>query len=163
MTRAARRRLPVAAAGLLATGVAGVLLSGCGGSLVEVSPPQFSDGCEKAMTSWPDRVAGQDERGVRLDGGAGPVHSGQAKAWGDPAVIATCGWPALGPTDKECLDVDGVYWVVEPLSDGVRFTTFGRAPAIEVLVPDAYKPEPLLLPAFGPAARALPDNGRTCD
>jgi hypothetical protein len=44
----------------------------------------------------------------------------------------------------------------------VRFTTFGREPAIEVLVPHAYKPEPLLLPAFGPAAKALPTNGRTC-
>ena len=78
-------------------------------------------------------------------------------------MIATCGWPALGPTDQECLDVDGVYWVVESLSDGVRFTTFGRDPAIEVLVPDAYKPEPLLLPAFGAAAKALPTNDRECD
>jgi hypothetical protein len=85
-----------------------------------------------------------------------------ARAWGDPAVIATCGWPALAPTTQECLDVDGVYWVVERLSDGVRFTTFGRDPAIEVLVPHAYAPEPLLLPAFAPAVRALPENGRAC-
>jgi hypothetical protein len=85
-----------------------------------------------------------------------------ARAWGDPAVIATCGWPPLAPTTQECLDVDGVYWVVERLSDGVRFTTFGRDPAIEVLVPHAYAPEPLLLPAFAPAVRALPENGRAC-
>ena len=31
------------------------------------------------------------------------------------------------------------------------------------VVPDAYKPEPLLLPAFGPAVKALPTNGRKCD
>ncbi len=85
-----------------------------------------------------------------------------AAAWGDPAIIATCGWPALGPTEQECLAVDGVDWVAEPLSDGVRFTTFGRTPALEVLVPDAYKPEPLLLPAFRAVAEALPGNGRRC-
>ena len=68
----------------------------------------------------------------------------------------------MGPTTSECLAVDGVDWVVEPLADGVRFTTFGRDPALEVLVPSDYRPEPLLLPAFGPTARTLPTNGRTC-
>nr|WP_179423396.1 hypothetical protein [Pedococcus badiiscoriae] len=121
---------------------------------VEVAVPSVAgNGC--ATVRWPTSVAG------RALTATSPL-SPRAAAWGDPAVIATCGWPALGPTDKECLDVDGVFWVVQPLSDGVKFTTFGRDPAIEVLVPDAYKPEPLLLPAFGPAARALPTNGRSC-
>jgi hypothetical protein len=44
----------------------------------------------------------------------------------------------------------------------VRFTTFGRTPAIEVLVPDAYTPEPLLLPAFTAAARAIPQGTHRC-
>ena len=52
--------------------------------------------------------------------------------------------------------------MVSPLSDGTKFTTFGTDPAIEVLVPKAYAPEPLLLPAFVPAAKALPTNGRHC-
>ena len=85
-----------------------------------------------------------------------------ARAWGDPAIIATCGWPALGPTQEQCLQVSGVDWVVSPLSDGTKFTTFGTDPAIVVLVPKAYAPEPLVLPAFGPAAEALPRNGRRC-
>jgi hypothetical protein len=84
-------------------------------------------------------------------------------AWGDPPVIARCGVSALGPTTEQCLSVDGVDWVVREASDGAVLTTFGRDPAIEVLVPDAYAPEPLLLPAFAGAARALPSNGRTCD
>ena len=83
-------------------------------------------------------------------------------AWGDPPVIARCGLGALGPTTEQCLDVDGVDWVVRKASDGAVFTTFGRDPAIEVLVPNAYAPEPLLLPAFGAAAKALPANGHTC-
>ena len=53
-------------------------------------------------------------------------------------------------------------WIPEELSDGTRFTSFGTEPAIEVLVPDAYAPEGLLLPAFAPAAKALPPNGLAC-
>jgi len=44
----------------------------------------------------------------------------------------------------------------------VRFTTYGRSPAIEILVPNAYKPEPLLLPAFGEAVSAIPAGERHC-
>jgi hypothetical protein len=154
VTRAARRRLLVAAAGLLLLGTAGAVLYAAWPRGVDVAIPAYRGaGC--AGVGWPVTVAGHELTATS------PVSS-RAAAWGDPAVIATCGWPALGPTDKECLDVDGVYWVVDALSDGVRFTTFGRDPAIEVLVPDAYKPEPLLLPAFGPAARALPTDSRRC-
>jgi Protein of unknown function (DUF3515) len=159
MVSGARRAAPqrTTATGLLVLGVGGGLLSGCS-SVVEVTPPQHATQCEPATARWPHRVAGQSPRAVSKSGN----RPGDAMAWGDPPIIATCGWPALGPTDKECLEVDGVDWVVEPLSDGVRFTTFGRAPAIEVLVPDAYHPEPLLLPAFGAAAKTLPPNGREC-
>ena len=132
------------------------MLSACG-SGVEVRAPAHVPACEPATEQWPVTVARRDRVEVDVDG-----DERDAAAWGDPAVIATCGWPALGPTDAECLDVDGVFWVVERLDDGVRFTTFGRDPAIEVLVPDAYAPEPLLLPAFADAARALPGNGRVC-
>ena len=63
---------------------------------------------------------------------------------------------ALGPTDTECLEVDGVGWIPQSLSDGTRFTSFGTDPAVEVLVPKTYAPEPLLLPVFAPVAKALP-------
>ena len=154
----AARRLRTTTTGLLVLGVAGGLLSACS-SVVHVSGPVHAAECEPVTAKWPTEVGGKSSRLVDPNGGP----EGDVAAWGDPAIIATCGWPALGPTDKECLDVDGVYWVVEPLSDGVRFTTFGREPAIEVLVPHAYAPEPLLLPAFGPAAKVLPTNGRECE
>jgi hypothetical protein len=142
--------------------VAGGLL--CAGALaacstaVEVTPPARagSPACAAAAAHWPATVSGQERVDTSAD-------SGSVAAWGDPAVIARCGLAALGPTTDECLNVDGVDWVVRKLSDGAAFTTFGRDPAIEVLVPEAYAPEPLLLPAFGEAARALPTNGRTCD
>lgn len=157
------RTRPVAAStrhtatGLLLLGMAGGLLTGCTRS-VEVTPPRHAQACEPATSHWPDRVAHQERRLVKDYGG----DPDDARAWGDPAIIATCGWPALGPTSEQCLEVSGVDWVVSPLSDGTKFTTFGTDPAIEVLVPKAYAPEPLVLPAFGPAAQALPTNGRHC-
>ncbi len=159
MTRAARRRLLVAAAGLLVLGVAGGVLYAVWPRGIEVAAPAHTAACERAMPLMPSTVGPHPsteafvaDRGDRRD----------IRVWGDPAIIATCGWPALGPTSDQCLDVDGVDWVAQPLSDGVRFTTFGRDPAIEVLVPNAYAPAPLLLPAFNPAAKALPTNNRTC-
>jgi len=154
VTRAARRRAIFAAAGLLILGTAGAVLYAAWPRGVDVAVPSYrGTGCDGI--GWPSKVGGQAMVETT-------PRSPLTAAWGDPAVIASCGWPALDATDKQCLDVDGAFWVVERLSDGVRFTTFGRSPAIEVLVPNAYRPEPLLLPAFGPAAKALPANGRSC-
>ncbi len=158
MHRAARRRLLVAAAGLLLLGVAGGVLYAVQ-SPPGIAAPAHVVECETPMTQMPKTVGDQPAGDVTVAEGTDPR---DVRQWGDPAIIATCGWPALGPTSDQCLDVDGVDWVAHELSDGVRFTTFGRDPAIEVLVPDAYAPAPLLLPAFNPAARALPENGRTC-
>jgi hypothetical protein len=144
-----RARLSAGAALLLG---AGGLLSGCS-SVVEVAVPDAASAC--GGVRWPATVHDEAARATSPDSPA--VH-----AWGDPAIVARCGVPALGPTSLECLGVDDVDWVARPLTDGTAFTTYGTDPAIEVLVPKVYGPEPLLLPAFSAAAKALPDNGRSC-
>jgi hypothetical protein len=158
VTRAARRRVLLTAAGLLVLGVAGGVLYAVQSPDGVAAPPHVA-ACESPMNLLPRTVGGQTARKAVVADGTDPR---DVREWGDPAIIATCGWPALGPTSAQCLDVDGVDWVAEELSDGVRFTTFGRDPAIEVLVPDTYAPAPLLLPAFARAAGALPENARTC-
>ncbi|SER68573.1 Protein of unknown function [Pedococcus cremeus] len=140
----------------LLAGLGVVLLTGCSSAVEVTAPPQAgSPACTAAASHWPTTVSGQD----RVETTAG---SDAVAAWGDPPVIARCGLSALAPTTEQCLDVNGVDWVVRKASDGAVFTTFGRDPAIEVLVPNAYAPEPLLLPAFGAAAKALPANGHSC-
>lgn len=120
-----------------------------------MSVPAGATASACATAGWPRTVAGQPARET--------VPSSPAThAWGDPAVVGRCGVPALAPTTDQCLSVDGVDWVVRTLSDGASFTTYGTEPALEVLVPDAYAPEPLLLPAFTALARTLPRNGRAC-
>ncbi len=49
------------------------------------------------------------------------------------------------------------------LTDGAAFTTYGTDPAIEVLVPGHYAPEPMLLPDFDAVARSLPRTGHHCE
>jgi hypothetical protein len=131
------------------------ILSGC--SSVEVTDPADagSPACRSAAAHWPKTVGGQTLRSTSSSSDA-------VRAWGDPPVIARCGLPPIGPTTDTCLDVSGIDWVAHQLTDGVRFTTYGRTPAIEILVPGAYKPEPLLLPAFGKAASAIPQGERRC-
>ena len=132
------------------------VLAGCGSS-VEVTPPARADSpaCERVAKRWPAQVSHQESVSTSSDSPA--VH-----AWGDPAVIARCGVTSPGPTTEQCLDVSGVDWVAIPLSDGYKFVTFGRAPAIEVLVPSDYAPEPLVLGAFAKAAKAIPPGPHHC-
>ncbi|WP_377641486.1 DUF3515 family protein [Oryzobacter terrae] len=140
----------------VALGAAAVVLSACS-SGVEVAVPSggASPACTSAGALWPTEVSGMERRGTSPSDPA-------VAAWGDPAVVARCGVAAPGPTDTECLEVDGVGWIPESLTDGTRFTSFGTQPAIEVLVPGDYAPEGLLLPAFAPAARELEPNGLQC-
>ena len=91
-----------------------------------------------------------------------PDSPGGARPGATRRSSPAAGWPRSGPTDTECLEVDGVGWIPQALSDGTRFTSFGTDPAVEVLVPKTYAPEPLLLPVFAPVAKALPTNGLAC-
>lgn len=128
----------------------------CSSSIDAATPADAgSAACRSAAEQWPTTVGGQSTRATSSSSDA-------VRAWGDPAIIARCGVPPIGPTTDQCLSVSGVDWVAHQLTDGVRFTTYGRSPAIEVLVPSAYKPEPLLLPAFGAAASVIPQGEHHC-
>jgi hypothetical protein len=132
------------------------LLGACG-SAVEVTPPGQAGSplCHKVGARWPDTVAGEEP--VQTSSDSPAVH-----AWGDPAIIARCGVTSPGPTTEQCFTVSGVDWVGQELSDGYKFVTYGRAPAVEVLVPRDYAPEPLVLGAFTRAAKAIPQGPHHC-
>lgn len=128
--------------------------SACGGA-PEVALAPLAEEATCSSISWPDAVS-------NLPAVATTTDHPSVSAWGDPAIIARCGLPALAPTEDSCIDIDGVDWVVRQLTDGTAAVTYGREPAIEVLVPQEHGPVPLLLPAFGSAARSLPETGRHC-
>ena len=65
--------------------------------------------CQALTALWPSLVSSQPARAVS-------VQSPAARAWGNPAVIAICGYDAPAPSTLECLSVDGVAPVVhEPV------------------------------------------------
>lgn len=132
------------------------LVAACS-SAVQVTPAARADtaACAKVARHWPQRVGHLERTKTTSD-------SPTVAAWGNPAVIARCGVTSPGPTTEQCITVNGVDWVAHRLSDGVRFVSFGRDPAVEVLVPHDYAPEPLLLPAFAQAAKQVPQGQRHC-
>ncbi len=137
----------------------GVLLASCS-SAVRVEPFEGSDTpvCRAVAAAWPVTVAGLAPRDIA-------VQSESVAAWGDPAVVARCGAPVPGPTTDQCFEINGVDWVARSLADevGVAFTTYGRDPAVEVLVPDAYAAQtPLVMPEFTQAAQVVPQGDREC-
>jgi hypothetical protein len=140
---------------LLAVALLVGAVSGCSSTKVTDPAQAGSAACRSVAAKWPKTVGGQTRQPTSSSSPA-------VRAWGDPAIIARCGLPPLGPTTDQCLQVSGVDWVAHRLADGVRFTTYGRSPAIEVLIPSSYQPEPLLLPAFGKAVSAIPQGDRHC-
>ncbi|MFJ4969477.1 DUF3515 family protein [Streptomyces sp. NPDC088755] len=132
MVRASRTRKAVVAvtAGAL---TAGVLVS-CGadspGEGVTSAPHAKSAACEDLTDRYPDRLGGQalaftDRPGVAV--------------WGDDAVVLRCGVELPAPTIDPCATVDGVDWVFreDRSKDGGKVVvTYGRDPAVEVVVSD---------------------------
>lgn len=118
-------------------------------------PDKASDpACAKVAKHWPKTVAQQDPRDVSEDSPA-------VRAWGDPPIIARCGLTSPGPT-ANCIGASGIDWVWRDLKDGKAFVTYGREPAIEVLVPEDHAPEPLALGAFAKAAKQIPQGEHRC-
>lgn len=134
-----------------------LLLAGCAQALV-VEPAQDGNdpACAPVLSRLPDTVDGLERRSTSSAGTA---------AWGDPATVLRCGVAVPGPTTQRCVGVDGIDWVasdwdVDGTIRGTRFTAYGRAPGIEVLVPADYSPEQALTDLAG-AVSAL-EQQRQC-
>lgn len=152
----ANRRRGAAGAGLVTALIAAVtVLAGCSSALkIEPFAQSDSEACQRVAEFWPLHIQGMERRVVA-------VQSDGVAAWGDPEIIARCGGTPPGPSSETCVDVDGVHWLEIPLADGTSFTTYGRDPAIEVLIPDDYSPAMWLLPEFAAAAQTV-EQTRFC-
>jgi hypothetical protein len=86
------------------------------------------------IVALPETVAGLEARETNAQG---------TGAWGEPAgVILRCGVPAPDPTSSECLPVDGVDWIRDDSGDpNFVFTTYGRTPAVEVIIDSDGAPD----------------------
>ncbi|MEW1759564.1 DUF3515 family protein [Streptomyces cyaneofuscatus] len=125
-----RRAVLAAAASVL---TAGVLVS-CGadspGEGVTAAPHAGDAACKQLADRYPDRLGGQDLAFTDRPGVA---------VWGENAIALRCGVELPVPTLDPCATVDGVDWVFreDRSKDGGKVVvTYGRDPAVEVVVSD---------------------------
>lgn len=121
------RRIRILAA-VIAT-ISGVsLLSGCAGEVpLEAAENANDPACADVIVRLPARVADLDKR---------TTNAQATGAWGDPAgVLLYCGIEPMGPTTQECVNVNGVDWIVDDTRAPLyRFEAYGREPGLQVIV-----------------------------
>lgn len=133
----AARALPA----LLATGLAAAALASCGAVTVPAGPYADDRACADLVLGVPSTLLGQDRRETTSQGSV---------AWGsgESTVVMRCGVEPPPPTTERCTrleDTSGsqVDWIVseDEASGIVRFTTYGRSPAVDLTVPRALAPD----------------------
>jgi hypothetical protein len=104
--------------------------------------------CNALVAALPQQLADLDRRKVAPAAALGA-------AWGDPAVVLTCGAPYDVPAAATCQEVDGVGWyapeeVVDDQSLDAELTTIGLRPVVHLHVPADYRPPPAILVQLAP-------------
>ena len=83
-------------------------------------------------------------------------------AWGDPEVaIYHCGVAVPTVSDLPCFDQGGVDWIRDDRGDRVVYTTFGRSPAVQVVI-DTTKTTNQVVQDLTDAVATLPKDGHKC-
>ena len=165
--RRAGRPAPTRATRRVAALVGGTALLGACASpvLVPVAPYAQDPTCADVVLDLPLELAGLERS---------TTSSQATAAWGEPgaAVVLRCGVEPPGPTTDGCVTADdgtvAVDWIGvpgEPEADGSTgwtFTTYGRVPAVEVLVPAAVTAarSTSFLIDLGPAVAQAPQERR---
>ena len=142
-------------------GASAALLAGCSQPLVVDPAPYAADpDCARVMLAMPDSVGGLGVRGTTSQ--ATSAYGGEAP------IVVRCGVEPPGPTVDTCVAVDAETgtqdWLVVEETAQWRATSFGRSPAVEVLIPKTRAQDAvadLLAELSGPASLA-PSNGLEC-
>lgn len=151
-----RSLVALAAASLL------VALAGCS-PVVSLAPAadQANDPeCAAVTVRLPDAISTYDLRQTDAQATA---------AWGTPTVVLLyCGVPVPEASDLPCIEIEGVYWLREEVPAGLAFTTYGRDPAVRVVVdvPEDVDESPIgpgvVLDELANAVSFTSTNGREC-
>lgn len=119
----------------LATASLVLALVGCS-PVVTMSPAaEFANdpGCAEAVVRLPDAISSYAQRQTDAQG---------TSAWGEPTVVLfTCGVPVPQVSELPCVEIAGIFWLRDEVDAGFAYTTYGRDPAIRVVVDaDAVAP-----------------------
>lgn len=124
-------------------------LTGCAPPVsVPVADEATDPLCAEVLVRLPTAVEEQAQR----------VTDSQATAaWGSPAaILLRCGVTSDGPAILPCVTVDGIDWLRDETgAPDFVYTTFGREPAVEVIV-DGTRVTPAALTELAPAIAVVP-------
>ena len=130
------------------------MLSGCTDPVVVDAAPHAADpACAEVMLRMPQTLTGAEER---------TTSSQATEAWGSPAIaILRCGVTPPQPTTDTCVSVNGVDWISVPTKSSMwRFVSYGRTPAVEVLVDREKIPGATVLAEVSKPVSALPQHNQ---
>ncbi|MET0296196.1 MAG: DUF3515 family protein [Microbacterium sp.] len=120
------------------------LLAGCATTVaLEPAEDAGNTACADLIVRLPGTVDGEKRRWTDAQA---------TGAWGDPtAVILACGVTPPGPTEARCITLGGVDWVVdESRAPQYLVTSYGRTPAVEVLIDNEVVSSNAVLELLGP-------------
>ena len=120
-------------------------LAGCADGPVSIpttdANPAAATVCEQFLADLPTVLAGERKRALARNGALGA-------AWGDPAIVLTCGGELPDDFDRfsQCVEANGVGWFVpddaeKDQSATAVLTAAGYRPVVQVSVPGDYRPE----------------------
>jgi hypothetical protein len=130
-------------------------LTGCTNAVsMTAAPSANAAACADAQVRLPS-VVGQDAALRNTD-------AQSTAAWGDPAVaIYHCGVAVPTVSDLPCFSQGGVDWIRDDRGAQIVFTTFGRTPAVQVVI-DTKLTTSQVVQDLSDAVSTLPKDGREC-
>ena len=135
----------------------GFSVAGCAGQ-VPMTPAADSNNpdCAAVTVRLPNTVADLSKR---------ETNAQATGAWGSPAsVLLTCGVEVPGPSTLPCVSVNNVDWIEDDSQAPLyRYTTYGRTPAVEVVIDSNAVSGTTTLVDLGAAVGVLPQTAMCTD
>ncbi|PYY37095.1 MULTISPECIES: DUF3515 family protein [unclassified Curtobacterium] len=149
------RRGPRIIATVLAAAAVLAGLSGCTNPVrMEPAPAADAAACADAQVRLPAVV--NDTLALR------DTSAQATAAWGSPsAVLYHCGVAVPTVSDLPCFSQGSVDWIRDDRGKEVVYTTFGRSPAVQVVI-DTSRATSDALQDLGDAVSRLPEDGHRC-
>ncbi|MCJ1713712.1 DUF3515 family protein [Microbacterium sp. M1A1_1b] len=130
-------------------------LTGCTNAVAMTAAPSANAAaCATAQVRLPDTV---DTKYALRN-----TNAQATAAWGDPsAALYRCGVAVPTVSDLPCFTKGTVDWIRDDEGKRIVYTTFGRDPAVQVVI-DSTKTTDQVLQDIGTAVASLPKDGHRC-
>lgn len=136
--------------------ISAFLTTGCSATVnLDPAPDANNPSCAEVTVRLPSDIEGLQKRVTGAQSTA---------AWGEPtAVIMRCGLPPVTASKLPCITHNNVDWLVDDSkAPSYRFISFGRTPAMEIIVDSTKVAGVTALDALSGQAEFLPIS-RSCN